>query len=241
MKRASEIDPFLSNDPRFVSPVQAFVDLTIFLAVMYLVRQFYISEMGFWGNTLFKSFMTVGAATLLLHLRGQNWRDLGLIKPKRYLQLLGMVVVTLAGVIATIMLFEIFIRDLLPAAFQTPSIESDGGERFDELKGNLPYFFSIILWVWIESCLEELQDRGFALNRFQSLFSRLPLAVVLAVVFQAAIFGYRHAPSHGLSGALTTGLIGLAFGISYVVFKRNLWPVIIAHVVLNTMSMVGRV
>jgi hypothetical protein len=88
--------------------------------------------------------------------------------------------------------------------------------------------------------LEELLDRGFLLTKLEQLFSIIPLSVVLAVITQAAIFGFRHSPTHGVSGAMVTGIIGLVFGIAYVAFGRNLWALIIAHCVLNSMSMVER-
>jgi len=40
---------------------------------------------------------------------------------------------------------------------------------------------------------------------------------------------------------MPVGLIGLVMGIAYVVFGRNLWPIIIAHCILNSDSMVDRV
>jgi membrane protease YdiL (CAAX protease family) len=71
------------------------------------------------------------------------------------------------------------------------------------------------------------------------MFSGGLFATVLAVVLQAMIFGFRH--SYDLSErSITVGLIGLAMGIGYVVFGRNLWPLIFAHGTLNTMSMIGR-
>jgi hypothetical protein len=30
-------------------------------------------------------------------------------------------------------------------------------------------------------------------------------------------------------------------GVAYVAFRRNLWPLIAAHSLLNTVSMIGRV
>ena len=60
------------------------------------------------------------------------------------------------------------------------------------------------------------------------------------MITQAAIFGFRHSPTHGVSGAMVTGIIGLVFGIAYVAFGRNLWALIIAHCFLNSMSMVER-
>jgi len=60
------------------------------------------------------------------------------------------------------------------------------------------------------------------------------------VITQAAIFGFRHSNDFS-ERSITVGLIGLVMGIGYVTFGRNLWPLIIAHCVLNTMSMIGRV
>lgn len=77
------------------------------------------------------------------------------------------------------------------------------------------------------------------MNWIERLFSSTRFATVLAVVLQAMIFGFRH--SYDLSErSMTVGLIGLAMGIGYVAFGRNLWPPIIVHCVLNTMSMIER-
>lgn len=218
-----------------VKPLHALIDLTIFLSVMFLVREIKIDSLGFWGYSLFKSLTTVGIATLLLYYRKQSWKDLGLTKPDHYWKALGITAIILVGTVVSIMIFEIFLRDLLFT--DTESVSKP--ERFSEIKGNLPYFFSIIFFVWIESFLEELQDRGFSLNRFNSLLGKIPLSTVLAVVIQAAIFGFRH--SYDFSPrSITTGLIGLVFGIVYVLTGRNLWSLIIAHIILNTMSMVNR-
>ena len=66
------------------------------------------------------------------------------------------------------------------------------------------------------------------------------VATVLAVVLQAMIFGFRH--TNDLSErSITVGLIGLAMGVGYVAFGRNLWPLILVHCALNTMSMMDRV
>lgn len=224
-----------SKPTRQVKPVHALTDLVIFLFVMFLIREVHIESLGFWGNTLFKSFTTVGVATLLLNLRKQSWKDMGLVKPNHLLKSLSIAAIILGGTVISLMIFEIFLRDLL----FTPTESASEAGRFDRLKGNVPYFFSIIFFVWIESFLEELQDRGFSLNRFESLFKKIPLSTILAVLTQAAIFGFRH--SYDFSPrSITTGLIGLVFGTIYVLTGRNLWPLIIAHIFLNTMSMIDR-
>lgn len=224
------------NQSGQVKQLHAFIDLFIFLTVMFLVREIQIDSLGFWGYSLFKSITTVGVATLLLYYRKQSWKSLGLTKPDHYLRALGVAAIILIGTVVSIMIFEIFLREIL---FAEPESTSNV-ERFRELQGNIPYFFSIIIFVWVESFLEELQDRGFSLNRFDSLFGKIPLATVLAVLTQAAIFGFRH--SYDFSPrSITTGLIGLVFGVVYVLTGRNLWPLIIAHIFLNTMSMIERV
>ena len=219
-----------------ISPAQAAVDLLIFLCVMFLVREIYFDTLGFWGNALFRSFLTVSIATILLYFRKQSWKDLGLTKPDHLLKSLGVAAIILVGTIVSMMIFEIAVRDLL---FPNEEV-MEGSDRFSEMKGNLPYFFSIILFVWIESALEELQDRGFSLNRFESFFYKAPLSTILAVISQALIFGFRH--SYDFSPrSVTTGLIGLVFGAVYVLSGRNLWPLIFAHIVLNTISMADRI
>ena len=75
------------------------------------------------------------------------------------------------------------------------------------------------------------------MNWFEKLFSKTSIATILAVLLQASIFGFRH--SYDLSErSITVGLIGLVMGIAYVKFGRNLWPLIIAHCFLNTMSFI---
>lgn len=219
-----------------VSPLQAIVDLLIFLTVMFFIRNFEIESLGFWGNAFLNSVSTVGVATLLLYYRKQSWKTLGLCRPKKIWKMLGIAAIAVIGTIVCIMLFEIFVRDLLPGN----DVVETGAERFSEIKGNLPYLLSILPLVWIESFLEELQDRGFSLNRFESLLSKLPISTILAVILQAAVFGYRHMPSHGYADALVVGIIGLTFGIVYVASGRNLWALVIAHCFLNTISMIDR-
>ena len=78
------------------------------------------------------------------------------------------------------------------------------------------------------------------MNWIERMFSSTLLATVLAVIFQAMIFGFRHSNDFS-ERSITVGLIGLGMGVGYVLFGRNLWPLILAHCVLNTVSMLDRV
>jgi len=59
-----------------------FVDLVLYIAVMFLVRELYIPNVGFIINGLFWSFTTLIVASWRMKVRGITWNDLGLRKPK---------------------------------------------------------------------------------------------------------------------------------------------------------------
>lgn len=215
------------------------IDLTIYITVMFLVREIYVPQVGFIANGLFWSFTTLVVATWRMRVRGVTWNELGLRKPNSIKKTLLIALLILASTIVSILAFNL-IKDHLPFSPAPDTSAESAVSKFGDLKGNWLLFFSIMPMILLESCLEELLDRGFLMNWFERLFSKTSLATILAVVLQAAIFGFRH--SYDLSErSITVGLIGLVMGIAYVAFGRNLWPLIIAHCFLNTMSMLDRV
>ena len=206
---------------------------------MFLVREIRIPYTGFITNGLINSFTTLVVASFIMRVRGVTWKELGLTNPKslkKTLMVTGFIIIFTP---VSIMIFEL-IKDQFPFFIAPDTSEMSAVSKFGDLKGNLTLFFSIITFIWNESFLEELLDRGFLMNWFERLFSKTSFATILAVVIQAAIFGFRH--SYDLSErSITVGLIGLMMGIAYMAFGRNLWPLIIAHCLLNTMSMLERV
>lgn len=215
------------------------IDLIIFISIMFLVREIYIPKVGFIANGLFWSFTTLVVATWRMRVRSVTWKDLGLSKPKNFGKTLGISAIILITVIISIISFEI-IKDHLPFSLVSDTSSESAVSKFGDLKGNWAHFFLIIPFIWVESMLEELLDRGFLMNWLERLFSKTSFATVIAVLLQAIIFGFRH--SYDLSErSITVGIIGLIMGIAYVKFGRNLWPLIIAHCILNTLSMLDRV
>ncbi len=215
------------------------IDLIIYLAVMFLIREVYFSQMGFIGNGLFWSFTTLVVATWRMRARKVTWKQLGLRMPKNWWKTLGVSALILAAVLASMIAFEI-IKDSLPFSIAEDTSSETATAKFGNLKDNWPLFFSIIPLVLLESALEELLDRGFLMNWLEQLFSKTSVATILAVLLQAAIFGFRH--SYDLSArSISVAIIGLIMGIAYVMSGRNLWPLIIAHCLLNTFSMMDRV
>jgi membrane protease YdiL (CAAX protease family) len=176
-------------------------------------------------------------ATWRIRARGLTWAELGLIRPKNIRKALLISIITLLAVVASMIAFEL-IKEQLPGSLAADTSSNDN--RFSFLKGNYLMLAAILPVVWLESMLEELLDRGFLITWIENIFNKSWLTTVLAIIMQAAIFGFRH--SYDLSmRSLSVALIGLVFGIAYVVSGRNLWPLIIAHCALNTVSMVDRV
>ena len=214
-------------------------DLIIYITVMFSIREVTIPNTSFLVTGLFWSFTTLIVASWRMKVRNVSWKDIGLRKPENIKKTLLISIGILIATVLSIVLFNI-IKDSLPFFEEQEVNGGDSSSKFGNLKGNWLLFFTIMPMVLIESFLEELLDRGFLINWFEKLFSQTSIATILAVLLQAGIFGFRH--SYDLSErSITVGLIGLVMGIAYVKFGRNLWPLIIAHCILNTMSMIDRV
>lgn len=84
---------------------------------------------------------------------------------------------------------------------------------------------------------EEVLFRGFLLHRLRAALASRRGAGLVAVGLQALLFGASHA-YQGPTGILLTGAIGCAFGL-IVLRTRNLWPVMLAHGLMDTLSLVG--
>jgi hypothetical protein len=168
-----------------------------------------------------------------MRARRISWRALGLRKPERLTKTLVATVAILA------MAFEL-IKDAVFPGLEADDSSEAAKSKFGDLTGDWLLLLTLLPVFWRESMLEELLDRGFLMNWLEWLFRGTVVATVLAVVLQAAIFGFRH--SYDFSErSVTVGIIGLAMGIGYVGFGRNLWPLIFAHCALNTMSLLDRV
>ena len=79
--------------------------------------------------------------------------------------------------------------------------------------------------------------RGFLITRLEAVFRGIPLGTILAVFIPALIFGYGHFYYQGWSGLVMTGVIGLIFGSFFLIYKHNLWPLIIFHGLFDTLGM----
>jgi len=166
-------------------------------------------------------------------LRGARWSDFGLIRPKSWFRTVLKSLGVLLAVFGTVILI------INPIMNALPNLPPQDLNRFDYLNGNLPNLVIQLVNIWITAAfLEEFMFRGYLMNRLIDLQGKeTKIAWVIAIVGQAAIFGLVHS-QQGPGGMFKVGAIGLVFGLSYLAVGRNLWPLILAHGLLDSIDMV---
>jgi len=199
----------------------------------------YLMSMLFWRYAGPASLLlTLALVTIYIHKIGIDWTSLGLR--------------SLPGIRAKLMLIPqallVFVAFAIVVALTTiggPAIGLDfmneipaGVEdRWGDVAGNLPLYLLWLGIVWTAAAFgEEMFFRGYLISRLQTVFSGYRFASVLAVVLPAIFFGYGHFYYQGLRGAIVTGGIALAFGTMFLVLKRNLWPIILLHGIVDTIG-----
>ncbi|NWG08636.1 MAG: CPBP family intramembrane metalloprotease [Chloroflexi bacterium] len=176
--------------------------------------------------------LTIAIFWVVSRLRGSTWSDFGLARPKGWGRTILMGIGVTVGIIVSFPLLISLIQLVFPVAQQDLS-------RFDFLRGNLPNLILNVVAAWFTAgFLEELLWRGYLMNRLVDLQGKnTKLAWVIALVGSAIIFGLGHT-YQGLGGVIRIIVAGLLFGAAFLTIRRNLWPLIFAHAVLDTISFV---
>jgi len=107
----------------------------------------------------------------------------------------------------------------------------------DSVRGSLGALLQWLLVVWIlVALLEEVIFRGYLLSALVGLIGTTPLALTVSVLLTSAVFGLAHA-YQGPSGVLTTGVLGAALALIYLLSGFNLWLVILTHGLIDTVQL----
>ena len=116
--------------------------------------------------------------------------------------------------------------------------ESADMSRYNYLQGNFGMLvFSIIGVLIVSSFGEELIYRGFLINRISQLLPESNKSEYIAIILSAIIFGLVHY-EWGPMGIVQTGFMGIALGLCYYFFKKNLTITILAHAYMDIILMV---
>ncbi len=211
----------------------AFIDLAIVAGVLVTVKQTVLQFSVVYGGPA-STFAAMAAATWLLYRRGFRWADLGFVWPESWLKTLGWTALVFAAFLVTAGTSSAVADQFVP------DVGASG--RFDFVKGSWAGYLTIMALVWTHgSFFEELLFRAFVITKGQTALGGTRMAGIVAVVLSAVFFGYRHYYYQGLHGAFVTGMIGLVFGLIYLWFgRRNVWPLILAHGLANSIAQTSR-
>jgi len=173
---------------------------------------------------------TFVVAAMLLCVRSGSLGELGFRRPESWSRT---ILVGVAVGVSTQLAFTIVIDPLLERLAGRPIDIS----MLDGMRGNLAAFAFMLAVGWVVGgFLEEMLFRGYLLRRLTRVLGDGPVAVAVAVVLPAISFGMAHS-YQGVPGMLSTGLIGLLFGVLFVWARYNLWLPIIVHGVIDTVGL----
>ncbi|MCE7997029.1 MAG: CPBP family intramembrane metalloprotease [Roseivirga sp.] len=183
-----------------------------------------------WGLNM----LMVGWVWYDLRARGQSWKDIGLSfksgtgPGKLILQSLPVLVITvLAFMLGSVLMVTLGVE-----------LEQADLSGYDFLKGNPLMLVLVLLAVYVGSSFsEEAIYRAFLINRIEGLTRGGKKGKHLAIWLSAIVFGLIHF-AWGPIGIVQTTFMGLSLGYFYMYFGRNLWVVIIPHMLMDTLLMV---
>jgi hypothetical protein len=166
-------------------------------------------------------------------LRGAGWVSFGVIRPESWLR------TVLKGLGVALVFFGIVALVINPILNAIPNLVPRDMSVFDHLTDNLPNLLINMVFMWLTAgFLEELLWRGYVMNRLMDLLGKqTKLNWMIVILLSAVIFGLGHG-YQGTMGMLKTGAIGGLFGVTYLVVGRNLWPLIFAHALIDSIDFV---
>jgi len=207
---------------------RAFVDIAIMAFAFWSIWSLRFAEVQNVG--LWSILAAVGAGAVLMAMRKESWRDIGLRAGGN-----ARFVLSRAAEFSILTLVTGFTVIGIATAFGYPPSQSAVlAQQPETLSG---FLLDIVFGVWVGAAIgEELFFRGILLSKFTTLFGGGRSALVLAVLAQAIWFGAGHA-SQGVSGMIMTGAIGAVMGTYFVTRgRRALIPLMIGHGLIDTVS-----
>lgn len=212
-------------------------EVSVFVAFALLSR--YAMSLIFWRFAGPVSLLlTLLVLTLYLRARGSSWRAFGLHPPpslRAKLMIVPQMLATLAAFALVVAITTLGLPALgLDFMARIPAGVED---RWGDVAGSLPHYLLWLTIVWTAAAFgEEMFFRGYLVSRLQQAFGSGWASAIAAVVISALIFGYGHHYYQGLRGAIVTGGIGLAFGAMFLLWRRNLWPLVLLHGIIDTLT-----
>lgn len=171
-----------------------------------------------------------------LRVRGQSWDHVGL--GFRFGGRRALVRTALQSIAILIAALAAFVAGSVASMNFATTPEGADMSGYDYLHGNLPMLLLALSAVYVVSSVgEEVIYRGFLMTRLAEMGSGTRAAWGIALVISAVVFGLAHF-DWGLVGIVQTSFMGLALAASYLLVKRNLWALVLAHAYIDTLLLV---
>jgi len=177
------------------------------------------------GSLLLEASITLALLLAVLKAHRQSLGQIGLRATHwRADALIGILLIPL------LLIVNVVVSELMRIYLPDHFIESNPLTEMIKTPGDLALF--IICAVLVGGIKEELQ-RAFILKRFESHLGGAKLGLVLWSI----AFGVGHYVQ-GLQGMVTAGILGLVFGIAFLIRGRLTAPMV-AHGVYNAAALLG--
>lgn len=171
-----------------------------------------------------------------LRARGESWEHLGL--RRRGGGRRALVRAVLQSIVVLVVALVAFVAGSMVSANVAAAPESADMSGYEYLRGNLPMLLLALAAVYVVSSFgEEVVYRGFLMTRVAAMARSTRMAWGVAAVVSAVVFGVAHF-DWGMVGIIQTTLMGLALAASYLIVKRNLWVLVLAHAYIDTVLLV---
>ena len=214
---------------------KSFIKILLEIAIVFSIKHLadYFNVIGAGSIAIWCGIIV---STIFMKQKKLNWKEFGPKIPKGTKNWLINILIALGTVILVLSIMGL-----------KPILESFGltnpasvADRFAFFMGKpLVFIGYLITVVWFGAALgEELLFRGYLLNRLVDCTGNNKLGITIALIIHAVIFGMLHI-YQGLAGVIATGCIALIFGSVYFIIKRKLFPIIIAHGIINSLSLIG--
>jgi membrane protease YdiL (CAAX protease family) len=167
--------------------------------------------------------VVAGVALGLMWISGEPWSVFGIKKPRWSMDLITTFFVA-SAVLATSLVGIDLLQAILLEFLSPDRVKAlSAYDAWDYPPKGLPGVLAIAICSLAIGFSEELVMRGYLISRLQQLVQSKTTSVIIS----AALFGLFHANDGVLSVGVTT-LVGLVFGVAFVVTKR-IWPLVFAH------------
>ena len=159
-----------------------------------------------------------------------DWSALGFRRPDSWTRVL-LIAIAAAGLR---LLLGAYVIDPVTSHFWPPArAPSAAGEVAGHLGTALMYL--PVIWVFA-AFGEEIGYRGYLMGRAAEWGGGSVAACWAAVIVTSVLFGFGHFYK-GPAGILDSAVAGLILGAAYIVAGRNLWAAILAHGLIDTVSL----